>query len=211
MKKTGMVFVVYVCVVCGSVFAINYWEGRHMEPARHARPEGYQQPTAHDQKSPKAALNLKREGRITKLEIAPNVPKYFGEKLELVALAPGSGWLRFFTSDDITPTLKFKKVTQGEIQQFNAFALSKDSPIRVALVGGNTLHITAEETVADLAYFKGKGKALASAASYKSFGFNQKTDTAPKVVLKKDNQGHVFLVRAKDQGEKMAEVIAAND
>lgn len=209
MKKTGMVLAVFSCVVCGSIFSISYWESRHKEPAKHARPEGYQKPTAHDRLSPKAASLLRREGRITKLEIAPNVPKYFDDKLELVALAPGSGWIKFITDDGITPALTFKKITQGEIQRFNAFAESILSPIRVAMAG-NVLHITAEETEADLAYFKGNDKAMASAERPKAFyyGFNQ-PDTAPKVVLRKDKQGNVHLVKATDKEEKSFETMTA--
>lgn len=211
MKKTGMVLTAYVCVICGSIFSISYWESRPMEPATHTRPEGYEKPATLDRLSPKVALNLNREGRVTKLEIAPNVPKYFDEKLELVAIAPGSGWLKFTTDDGITPTLAFKNVTQGEIQRFNAFAQSILSPIRVAMAR-NVLHISAEETVADLAYFKSNGTVLASTERPKAFyyGFNQ-TDTAPKVVLKKDKQGNVFLVKATDIKEKTAEAIAAKE
>ena len=210
MKKTAMVFAVYFCVVCGGVATINYWESLQAKPTQYARPEGYQKPTAHDRISPKAMLRLKRKGRVTKLEIAPNVPKYFDKNLELVALAPGSGWLKFRTADNITPVLSFKKVTRSDIERFNSFAKSVDSPIRVAMAGP-TLHISAQETAADIAYFKDRGKSLTAEGKPKAYyyGFN-KTDTAPKVVLKKDRQGNIFLVRSEDKEASAETTVAEN-
>lgn len=205
MKKTGMVLAAYFCVVCTGVFAIHTWESRQSEfPTGNLRPEGYQTPTAQDRAASRPGKMLRREGRVTKLEIAPNVPKYFDEKLELVALAPGSGWLRFKTGDGITPTLDFKKVSRGDVRRFNAFAQSTQSPIRVNMAG-NVLHISAEETAEDLALFEGKEGPAKPRAFY--YGFN-KTDTAPRVVMRKNEDGKVFLVRAPET-EEAVETVAA--
>jgi hypothetical protein len=126
----------------------------------------------------------------------------------MVAFAPGSGWLKFKTTDGITPTLQFKRVTRGDIQRFNAFSKSIDSPIRVALAG-NVLHVTAEETAADLAYFKDK-KTTSTFATAFNERFNQ-ADTAPKVVMRKDKDGNVFLVKVKEKKKVAEEAVASSE
>ena len=82
--------------------------------------------------------------RVKKLEIADNVHKYH-KSIELVAFAPGSGWLTVIagTEHNIAPTIRFHEVTAKNIIDFNVFTDSIDMPVYL-IFKDETLYIKAQ-------------------------------------------------------------------
>ncbi len=194
MKKTGLISVAFIVGIIVGVSATNFWKSRDVGVLE-APPEGYSEP---EEYKPSEARLQKRSGdvRIKNLEIAENVHKYH-ESIELVAFAPGSGWIKFKTRDGITPTISFFSVTEEEINDFNKFARSINEPVRVEL-SGDALKISVQETEEDIARFAGKEKV---AADQKLRGFIHRTPLT-RVAFHKDKNGRIFLVKATDEDDK---------
>ena len=152
-KEIISVLVGYGMLVVVGTFVLNTYDQARIERAGPMRPEGYQQPES----LPATGHRTVPDGvvRVSDLEVADDVQKYLDHTLELVAMSPGSGWMRLKTTDGISPIISFDGVRPRDIEQFNRFARQIDEPIRVALYG-NTLQVFAEETEAHLARFEGR-------------------------------------------------------
>lgn len=212
-KKLPLIIISFFALVVFSILTVNYWHTEEVE-----RPEGYSKPEK------EAKLKDKGPVRVMDLDISENANKYFTHRvrkgkstgnggakysdnyaLEMLAFAPGSGWLRWKTRDGITPILEFKKVTQRDIHRFNQFPKSIQMPIRLAL-SGKILRIWAEETQKDLSRFM---QADGTIKQYKSPKGFFKLKAPPEVMLAKDKDGKVFIVHKKDKDEeKPAEAVA---
>ncbi len=204
-KKKSLIIISFFALVACSALALNYWHTTKTE-----RPEGYVEPELEVKKGPV---------RVMKLDIAENANKYFSKgvssisgsyqgntRLTMVAFAPGSGWLRWQTRDGLTPMIEFKKVTQREIDQFNNFSKSIQAPIRLAL-SGKVLKIWAEETQADLTSFM---QANGTIRDYKAPSGFFKLKAPPAVMVKKDKDGKIFIVKKKDKDkEQLTETAVA--
>ncbi len=204
MKKTGLISIVFMVGIIVGVSATNFWKARDIG-VRDAPPEGYSEPEVY---KPSEARLQKRTGdvRIKKLEIADNVHKYH-ETIELVAFAPGSGWIKFKTRDGITPTISFFSVTEKDIKDFNQFARSINEPVRVELYG-NALKISAQETEGDMARFAGKEQ---MGEIQKLRGFYHRAPLT-KLAFHKDSSGRIFLVKATDENHrKSSETLALQE
>lgn len=85
--------------------------------------------------------------RVMAVQVEPGVLATYRGTLELVAFAPGAGWIRLNTRDGISPMLRLRGVGSAELDRFNRFAASIGLPLRVDLKG-RTLHLSARGPVA---------------------------------------------------------------
>jgi len=204
-KKIPLLVLSFFAVVISSTLALNYWK-----PDKIERPEGYSKPDVQvGIQSPKGPV------RVMELDIDENANKYFARgatrrfdgrfALEMTALTPGSGWLKWKTRDGISPIIDFKKVTRRDIQRFNQFSESLGMPVRLAL-SGKTLQIVTKETKEDLSHFAKQGKIK----KYRTPNGFYKPKAPVQMVFKRDKNGRVFVVK-KDTKElqKPSEAVAA--
>jgi len=204
-KKIPLLVLSFFAVVISSTMALNYWK-----PDKIERPEGYSKPDVQVEiKSQKGPV------RVMKLDIDENANKYFARgatrtfdgryALEMTALTPGSGWLKWKTRDGISPIIDFKKVTQRDIRRFNQFSESLGIPVKLAL-SGKALRIFTKETEEDLARFAKQGKIK----KYRTPSGFYKPKAPVQVAFKRDKNGRVFIVKKEDKGlQKPSEAVAA--
>lgn len=203
-KKIPLLVLSFFAVVISSTLALNYWK-----PDKIERPEGYSRPDVQVE-----SKSLKGPVRVMELDIDEKANKYFARGatrtfdgryiLEMTALTPGSGWLRWKTRDGISPILDFKKVSQRDVQRFNQFSKSIGMPVRLALAG-KTLQISTNETADDLTRFAQQGKIKKYSAPN---GF-YKPKAPVQVAFKRDKNGRVFIVKKKDTGLQKPDAVAA--
>ena len=204
-KKIPLLVLSFFAVVISSTMALNYWK-----PDKIERPEGYSKPDMQVEiQSPKGPV------RVMELDIDKNANKYFASgatrsfdgryALEMTALTPGSGWLKWKTRDGISPIIDFKKVTQRDVQRFNQFSESLGMPVRLAL-SGKALQIFTKETEADLARYAQQEKIK----HYRAPNGFYKPKAPVQVAFKRDKNGRVFIVKKEDKGlQKPSEAVAA--
>jgi len=84
--------------------------------------------------------------RVMAVQVEPGVLSTYRGTLELVAFAPGAGWVRLNTRDGISPLLRLRGVGSADLDRFNRFAASIGLPLRVDLKG-RTLHLSARGSV----------------------------------------------------------------
>lgn len=190
MEKKCLFSVLFVLSFLGGLLTSTFWEETKRQRAFVTKPEGYTDPD-------KDHSNRGKTNRVERLDIAEEVHKYH-EILDLVAFAPGSGWIRFKTRDELSPTVNFFNSTMDDIRRFNAFSKSIGEPIRLAL-RGNVLSITAEETGQDLARFANKS----DSESVRLKGFYH-PEPLTQIAIRRDNIGRIFLVKAESREEKKA-------
>lgn len=218
MKKELKIILISFCalVVCSTV-ALNYWHSVKIKRADVKRPEAYSKPEIE-------VAVPQGPARVMELDIAKNANKYFsygvsgnqkvGDRgvsrysLEMLAIAPGSGWLKWQTRDGLSPMIEFKKVTQRDIDRFNQFTKSINMPVRIA-VSGKVLKIWAEETRADIAPFI---RADGTTKQYKAPNGFFKPKAQPEFLVKKDKSGKTFITHKKEvDKEKPGEVLALKE
>ncbi len=204
-KKIPLLVLSFFAIVISSAMALNYWK-----PDKIKRPEGYSKPDMQiEANAPKGPV------RVMELDIHENANKYFARganrafdgryALEMTALTPGFGWLKWKTRDGISPIIDFKKVTQRDIQRFNQFSESLGMPVRLAL-SGKTLLVVTQETQEDLARFAKYDNNKRYRAPH---GF-YKPKAPVQVAFKRDKNGRVFIVKKEDSSiTKPSEAVAA--
>lgn len=190
MEKKCLFGVLFVLGFLGGLLTFTFWEETKGQRTFVTKPEGYMEPD-------KENSNRGKTNRIERLDIAEEVHKYH-EILELVAFAPGSGWIKFKTRDELSPTVNFFNTTMDDIRRFNAFSKSIGEPIRLAL-RGNVLSITAQETGQDLARFADKS----DSKSVRLKGFYY-PEPLTRIAIRRDESGRIFLVKAESKEEKKA-------
>lgn len=185
MRKQFMTAAVGYCLVVAlGIVGLQNWDRSGEAP----RPEGYQRPEA--ARTAEADAIQGGPVRVTRLDVADEVQKYLVGTLELVAMSPGSGWIKFNTTDGISPLISFDRVHLRDVEQFNRFARQTGEPIRVAL-HGDTLQVFAEETALHLARFEGK-----TLPPLRKIGFYRpKSGQDVQLALRRDESGRVYLVR----------------
>lgn len=188
MKKIGLVSLAFVIGIIVGIFGTTYWGGKEIKETELMPPEGYSEPE-------EVVESKAGEVKVEKLDIADNVHKY-RKHIELVAFAPGSGWLKFNTRG-IAPSISFFNTSEKEVQKFNQYAVTNGHPLRVALTG-RSLSIYAEETEEDLKRFAGKGEV---SEKNKLKGFYH-PEPLSRLKVRKDSSGRVFLVKASDKDTK---------
>jgi len=195
MKKIAVVTCCCLVLAMGGKLALDQWA----TGARIMVPEGYSAP----QDTPATTGQVKAGPvKVMDLDIAANVPKYYEDFLEIVAFAPGSGWMRFKTLDGLSPTISFNGVTADAIEAFNRFAISQGLPLR-AEMEGTLLSLSAHETENDFAYFASKGEPAQPPPKIAFY----KPSPGPQLAMQKDADGKVYLVRV-DQEKTSKEVLA---
>lgn len=166
-----------------------------------AKAEGQENRFPHSQTSGEK----KQEGtRVERIDIDENVHKYH-EDLELVAFAPGSGWLQLKTRNGISPIISFFSVTEREIQKFNEFSEIIGAPIRISITR-NVLRISAEETDADLKRFSKTGK---DDNEHRITGF-YRPGPLRAISLRKDPEGNIFIVNVEYGADQSASLPPLN-
>jgi hypothetical protein len=155
-----------------------------------------------------ATTSTRLGARIERVDVENNVSKYCDHSLELVAFAPGSGWIKIKTRRGASPTLSFDSVSNEDVQRFNRFAERVGVPIRTKL-SGNVLHLIVDKTqnkatfVADSEGWQTKvlAKSLAQMGIWQS-----KEPT--RLAVQRDKDGRVFLVRATDSPNESDTLLA---
>ena len=188
MKRKNVVIAICISLALGG--ALIYSHLGNLDPSMDF-PEGYSNPEKGTAQTAQGIAQNKNV-RVEALDIAENIPYYYKESLELVALSPGSGWLKLKTNDGISPTLSFNKINYQDIMRFNKFSKQVGMPIRVAL-SENVLQIFTEGTTPESDLL---------AARDNSGSFIKKDFFVPKapnekMVLRKNRDGKIFLVKSK--------------
>ena len=107
MKIKGWVVVSFLVGVIAGSIGMNFWKDAGMKELSSLEPEGYSTEEILSERAPGEVM-------VKNLDIAENVHKY-NDVIDLVAIAPGSGWLRFKTRDELTPVINFFKVTEKDV------------------------------------------------------------------------------------------------
>lgn len=190
MKRIGVICFIGLFIILGGMVITDFLGNQEDGYVLIGPPEGYEEPTALDR--------IQRQSRsmVKQLEIENSVLKDYGDMLEYVAFAPGSGWLKINTRDGLSPTLSFNKVSHKDIQKFNQFSKSIGLPIRTEF-SGNVLRITRGDTdKRSLFVANTKGTvtdARSDIGSMKRIEFFQPEET-PRLVIHRDRGGKVHLV-----------------
>lgn len=182
-KKHLIISCVFSLFIFMGVLGFHYFDDRDPQITTVGLPEGYEQ----------------ESGRVEKLRIDGSVSQYYDENIDLVAFGPGSGWLKFKTRDGLSPMLSFDEVSQDDVVKFNRFSKQIGLPIKVAY-SNKVLRISSTEKtdesmmMADITAEKlGKNSIMVR---------GMRDDMPSRLVLRKDKNGKVFLVKADDK-EKM--------
>lgn len=98
--------------------------------------------------------------RVKAVNVEAGLVDQYRDALELVAFAPGSGWIRINSRDGIGTVLHLRAVRPADLARFNTFAAGQGWPLRVDLKN-DALHLT---TRGDLDF----ERCLASAPSFEA-------------------------------------------
>lgn len=199
MKKIALVACCCLVVALGGKLALDQWG----DGSPTLQPEGYSAPEGRT-KAVGATKSQNGPVRVTDLAIAPNVPKYYEDFLEIVAFAPGSGWMKFKNRDGLSPMLSFDGVTAEGIEAFNRFAASQGMPLRASLDDGGCLSLTAQETENDFAYWASRGEPTQPPPTVAFY----KPNLGPQLAMQKGVNGKVYLVRVEPDNTGAKEVLA---
>jgi len=175
MKKKGIFCLIGIFMIMSGGLIVNHLGDRQGRDII-GPPEGYEAPVS----------------KVKKLKIRGSVSKYYDDNIDLVAFGPGSGWLKLKTRDGISPTLSFNGVSQRDIQIFNQFSQNAGLPIR-AEFSDNTLRLSTVGDDADSIHIADITEEKLGADSIMSAGL-YKVEKPPRLAIRKDRSGKVFLV-----------------
>ena len=183
-KQISFALMAYCVLVVAGTATLTYWDRLDTRPAD-LRPEGYSLP------APSGPGDGAQTGpvRVMHLDVADNVYRHLDRSLELVALTPGSGWMRLNTDDGISPLISFDRVEKRDIRQFNAFAASIGEPIRVRLAGDRLEVFTAETR----SHADRLADSQAPAPARRVAFFRPKV-AKTELVMRRDAEGRIYLV-----------------
>jgi len=191
MKTKVIACAVSVFFILGGAIAFHNWDRQGSEIGL-TDIEGYSSP----------------EGtRVEKLVIEKHVKRSFDKRLELVSFAPGSGWLKLVTRDQITPVLRFKSVTERDIQEFNEVSESIGYPFRTRLVG-KVLYVQHIQNHKEDAAWNTTVAMIDSKTTQERAFFE--LDSQPRVMMAKDKSGNVRLVKVDTNPDGSKTRIASN-
>jgi len=198
-KQIGFALVAYCVLVVAGTATLTYWD-RLGTPQTAVRPEGYSLPEA------EAPVVRESTGpvRVMHLDVADGVYRHLDRSLEMVAMTPGSGWMRLKTEDGISPLISFDRVETRDIRQFNRFAESIRQPVRVRLEG-DRLEVFTVGTESERDRFAERS----DAKPVRKIAFYRPQTEKTKLVMRRDANGRVYLVDANATPKKNAETLAA--
>ncbi|PKN27960.1 MAG: hypothetical protein CVU64_15015 [Deltaproteobacteria bacterium HGW-Deltaproteobacteria-21] len=129
--------------------------------------------------------------RVQSLGVEEGVEKYYGDNVEIVTFAPGSGWVKMKTREGISPIISLSGVTGDDIEKFNRFSHSLGFPIRVKLTG-DVLSVALEQEEVD--YLVTKNNESESALRMASERILWQEDQHPRLAIYRDKDGRVSLL-----------------
>lgn len=129
--------------------------------------------------------------RVQSLGIEEGVQKYYADDVEIVAFAPGSGWVKMKTREGISPIISLAGVSSEDIERFNRFSESCGFPIRVRLAG-NELKVSLEQETVE--YLMVKNNESEAALRMVSEQIQWHSEQHPRLAIHKDKDGRVSLV-----------------
>lgn len=132
--------------------------------------------------------------RVHSLGVEEGVQKYYADNVEIVAFAPGSGWVRMKARDGFGPIISLNDVSSEDIEKFNRFSQSLGSPIRAKLMG-DTLSVVLEQEEID--YLVAKYNVSEAALRLVTEQIHWRSEDLPRLAIHRDGDGRVFLVDEK--------------
>jgi hypothetical protein len=102
----------------------------------------------------------------------------------IVAFAPGSGWVKINSSDVMRPLLNLNNVTAADLKRLNAYARSYGLPVRAEFSGG-ILHLVMNDT--SISFLTRMNRI--------NRNLRWEPEEKPRLAIVKDNSGKTFLVK----------------
>jgi len=118
--------------------------------------------------------------RIKNLYVGNGASQYF----QVVAFAPGSGWVKVNSPEVMRPILNLNKVNPVDLQRFNGYAKSYGLPVKAEISGGILYLVLIDTDVSFLA----KTERLEQNLYWKP-------KERPRLAIMKDDSGKIFLVK----------------
>ncbi|CAB1077586.1 hypothetical protein D1AOALGA4SA_5372 [Olavius algarvensis Delta 1 endosymbiont] len=88
-----------------------------------------------------APVRADQATRVKNLYVEDEARQYF----DIVAFAPGSGWVKINSSEVMRPLLNLNNVTASDLKRFNRYVQSCGLPVRAEFLGG-ILHLVMRGT-----------------------------------------------------------------
>ncbi len=121
-----------------------------------------------------------RAARVKNLYVDKEARLYF----EIVAFAPGSGWIKAKSPEVMRPLLNLNHVTPADLKRFNGYASGYGLPVRAEFSGG-ILHLVMNDT--DIGFLTRMGRIKRN--------LYWQPEERPQLALIKDGSGKIFLVQ----------------
>jgi hypothetical protein len=137
--------------------------------------------------SPKLGL------RVQSLGVEEAVEKYYGDVVEIVAFAPGSGWIKMKTRDGygLSPIISLKAVSSKDIETFNRFSESSGYPVRVKL-DGDVLNVSLAQPEMD--YLVAQNLGSEDELRLLSEQIAWRSEPLPRLAIYRDKDGRISLI-----------------
>lgn len=127
-----------------------------------------------------AMASAAQAARVKNLYVDNEARQYF----EIVAFAPGSGWIKAKSPEVMRPLLNFNHVTPADLKRFNGYARGYGLPVRAEFSGG-ILHLVMNDT--DIGFLTRMGRIKRN--------LYWEPDERPQLALIKDGSGKIFVVQ----------------
>jgi len=127
-----------------------------------------------------APVRAVQADRAKNLYVEDEARQYF----DIVAFAPGSGWVRINSSEVMRPLLNLNNVTASDLKRFNGYARSCGVPVRAVFSGG-ILHLVMQET--SVSFLTRMNRIEPS--------LRWKPEAESRLAIIKDKNGRTFLVK----------------
>jgi hypothetical protein len=118
--------------------------------------------------------------RVKNLYVDDKACPYF----DIVAFAPGSGWIKVNSSDVMRPLLNLNNVTPADLKRFNGYARSYKLPVRAEFSGG-ILYLVMNDT--DIQFLRRMNRIERN--------LYWEPEEKSRLAIIKDNSGKTFLVK----------------
>jgi hypothetical protein len=140
-----------------------------------------------------ATTSPKNGLRVQSLGVEEGVQKYYGDIVEIVAFAPGSGWVKMKTRDGygLSPIISLKSVSNEDIERFNRFSESYGFPVRVKLEG-DILNVSLEQREID--YLVARNMSSEDELRLVSEQIAWRSEPLPRLAIYRDREGRISLI-----------------
>jgi len=127
-----------------------------------------------------APVRAAQANRAKNLYVEDEARQYF----DIVAFAPGSGWVRINSSEVMRPLLNLNNVTTSDLKRFNGYAQNYGIPVRAEYVGG-ILHLVMQDT----------SVSFLTRMNRIEPNLHWKPEAESRLAIIKDKSGRTFLVK----------------